>query len=167
MHLPCRQIQATGYPYNAKRELCCKKPHPHFFFHPVIPTVLGPLGIPYLGGFFDSRALPFLSPSPALSLGVTELDLSPINGSRCCRRCSNSIPASSPVCVRVSGILPNGLLADRICPLPGLDDRSPAINEASGSVRLFSLPLPISDESPLGCVGMKPGDRDPTGECVP
>lgn len=124
--------------------------------------LLPPRRIHYFGGFFDSRPRRFLSPSPPiLSLG------SPINGSRCCRLCSSSIPASSPVSVRVNGILPNGLLVDRICPLPVLDDRSPGINDASGSVRFCSLPFPISDESPLGCVGMKLGDRDPTGEWFP
>ena len=57
---------------------------------------------------FDGAGLGSLT-SLAYGRGLAPLT----KGSRCCRLCSSSIPASSPVWVRTSGIRPKGLLVER------------------------------------------------------
>ena len=88
-------------------------PHPCFPpVHILIHYCLGLLSLalcllpPLLS--FDGAGLGSLT-SLAYGRGLVPLT----NGSRCCRLCSSSMPASSPVWVRTSGIRPKGLLVER------------------------------------------------------
>ena len=59
-------------------------------------------------------SLPLL-PLPSLIPSPTGRGLVPLtSGSLCCWRCSSSIPGSSPVWVRISGMRPSGLRAERM-----------------------------------------------------